>query len=472
MILKRFYDDFLAQASFLVGCERTRDAIVIDPNRSIETYTRAAAEARLRITKVTETHIHADFLSGCAELAAATGAEMCVSDMGNAEWHYVAPEKAGFRLLKHGDVIQVGSLKLEVVHTPGHTPEHIVFVVTDTTISDSAIGAFTGDFIFAGDVGRPDLLEKAAGISGTMRDGAAQLYHSLQSFARRPDYLQLWPGHGAGSACGKSLGAMPQSTLGYEKLANWAFNAKSEADFINRVLEGQPDPPRYFAEMKRVNREGVPPRTPMGLLPEISDTTLRELSSSGEIVIDTRSTDVFAEAHLPGSINVPLNKSFASWAGSIIPYGRDFYLIVDGPEEVRLAEARAALQLIGLDRVAGYASAGALERMAGSSQKLGSLPQMDVKTLHSMQGVQILDVRTQSEHSEGHIAGSIQLALQSLASHLDKLDPSKPVAIHCAGGTRSAIASSVLRANGFTNVTNVTGGFGAWAKAGLPVEKA
>ncbi len=472
MILKRFYDDFLAQASFLIGCERTREAIVIDPNRAIRTYTNAAENSLLKITAVAETHIHADFLSGAGELAENQNAQLCLSGMGGRDWGYAPRIDLKVRTLHDGDVISVGTLRLQVVHTPGHTPEHIVFLVTDTTVSNTVLGAFTGDFIFAGDVGRPDLLEKAAGLVGTMADSAAALYASVRRFSDLPDYLQLWPGHGAGSACGKSLGAMPQTTLGYEKISNWAFDAKDEEEFVQTVLAGQPDPPLYFARMKQMNRDGVPRRPAMGLLPELSDSKVREMGASGEIVVDTRSPDAFANGFLQGSINVPLNMSFVNWAGSVIPYDRDIYLIVDFPEETRLADARAALQLIGLDRVCGYASAGALDRMSGSGEPLSSMPQMSITELGNASGVQILDVRTSPEYAEGHIAGSKFLALQSLASTLVQLDPEKPIAVHCAGGSRSAIATSLLAAHGFKNVANVTGGFGAWAKAGLPVEKA
>ena len=470
MILKRFYDDFLAQASFLIGCEQTREAIVIDPNRQLETYTAAATAERLRIVKVAETHIHADFLSGAADLAALTAAEMCVSGLGGKEWTYTLPSAVKSRVLKDGDTLNVGTLTFEIMHTPGHTPEHIVFLVTDTTVSDQPIGAFTGDFIFAGDVGRPDLLERAAGISGTMREGAAKLYQSLQRFAKLPDYLQIWPGHGAGSACGKSLGSMPQTTLGFERLSNWAFNAKSEKDFVASVLEGQPDPPLYFARMKHMNRDGVPTRPALGLLPELSDSKLRELAVSG-VVVDTRMTDRFAQAFVPGSLNIPLNKSFVNWAGSIVPYDRDIFLVVDSPEEMRLLEARKALQLIGLDRVAGYASAGALDRMAQSGEELSTIPQADITRANELKNVRVLDVRTTAEYSEGHIPGAAGLALQTLVSTLDTLDPEQPVAIHCAGGTRSSIAASLLASRGFKSVTNLPGGFDDWVNAGLPVEK-
>ncbi|MBA2688046.1 MAG: MBL fold metallo-hydrolase [Gemmatimonadaceae bacterium] len=471
MILKRFYDEFLAQASFLVGCERTREAVVIDPNRNIRTYTDAAEDSRLRIAAVAETHIHADFLSGASDLAENQNAQLCLSGMGGNAWTYAPRIDLKVRTLQDGDVISVGTLRLQVLHTPGHTPEHIVFLVTDTTVSSEVLGAFTGDFIFAGDVGRPDLLEKAAGVAGTMRQGAEQLYESIQRFSELPDYLQLWPGHGAGSACGKALGAIPQTTLGYEKIANWAFNTKGKDEFVATVLEGQPDPPLYFAVMKRMNRDGAPKRPVRGLLPELSDSKIRELAASGEVVVDTRNTDAFAKGFLPGSINVPLNKSFANWAGSVIPYGRDVYLIVEAPEESKLAEVVAVLQLIGLDRVMGYASTGALERIAASGESFSFMPQLTVNDLANAMDLQILDVRTSSEHAEGHIAGSKSLALQSLASTFEQLDPARPIAVHCAGGTRSAIAASLLASHGFRDVANVTGGFGAWAKAGLPVEK-
>ncbi len=471
MILKRFYDEFLAQASFLVGCERTREAIVIDPNRAIRTYTDAADESRLKITTVAETHIHADFLSGSADLAENQNAQLWLSAMGGSEWNYAPRIDLKVRMLRDGDVLSVGTLRLEVIHTPGHTPEHVVFLVTDTTVSDQPLGVFTGDFIFAGDVGRPDLLERAAGAAGTMRDAAVSLYGSVQRFSRLPDYLQLWPGHGAGSACGKALGAMPQSTLGYEKMTSWAFNSMGQDEFVGKVLEGQPDPPLYFAGMKRLNRDGVPRADAAGLLPEISDSKIRELAALREVVVDTRSTEAFAQGFLEGSLNIPFNNSFLNWSGSILPYDRDLYLIVDSPEETVLGEARAALSLIGLDRVVGYASAGALDRMAGSGEPLATIRQMSAKELGDARGIQVLDVRTSAEHSEGHVPGSTSLALQLLASTLDKLDPSRPLAVHCAGGTRSAIAASLLASRGFENVRNVTGGFGAWTAAGLPVEK-
>ncbi|MBI4512851.1 MAG: MBL fold metallo-hydrolase, partial [Gemmatimonadetes bacterium] len=242
MIFQRFYNEGLAQASYLIGCEATGEALVIDPHRDAEQYVRAAEIQGLRIGHVTETHIHADYVSGTRELASRTGARIVLSDEGGADWKYGFTH--GAVLLRDGDSFVVGRIRIDVLHTPGHTPEHLTFLVTDTAGADRPMGAFTGDFIFVSDVGRPDLLERAAGYAGTMEAGARHLYRSIQQFKGLPDYLQIWPGHGAGSACGKALGAVPQSTLGYERLFNWALRVEDEDAFVGAVLADQPEAPR------------------------------------------------------------------------------------------------------------------------------------------------------------------------------------------------------------------------------------
>ncbi len=274
MLLKRFYDTKLAQASYLVGCQATGDALVIDPARDVTQYVAAVKAEGMRLAWVTETHIHADFLSGTRELAAASGARPVLSDEGGDDWRYPWAKDAGALLVKDGAVVMVGNVKVEVLHTPGHTPEHLCFRITDTAATDRPMGVFTGDFIFVGDVGRPDLLEKTAGHAGTMEAAARQLFASLQRFKAYPDWLQLWPGHGAGSACGKALGAVPSSTLGYERFANWALTTKGEPEFVREVLAGQPEPPAYFAQMKRLNRDGPPPR-PTARPPLVADSGLQ-----------------------------------------------------------------------------------------------------------------------------------------------------------------------------------------------------
>jgi hydroxyacylglutathione hydrolase len=316
MILERFYDDKLAQASWLVGCAATGEALVVDPHRDVEVYVAAAEAQGLRITHVTETHIHADFVSGARELAAATGARLYLSDEGGPDWRYAFAAEDGAVLLHDGDTFMVGNVRIEAMHTPGHTPEHLSFIVTDTAGADRPMGVFTGDFIFVGDVGRPDLLEKAAKVMGTMEAGARTLFRSLRRFAAQvPDFVQIWPGHGAGSACGKALGAVPQSTLGYERLFNWGLVEDDEEAFVRAVLAGQPEPPKYFAGMKRINREG--PRV-LGGFPRprhLQEARLVELMESGALVVDTRSAADYAVEHVPGTINIPLNRSFNTWAG-------------------------------------------------------------------------------------------------------------------------------------------------------------
>jgi hydroxyacylglutathione hydrolase len=474
MLLKRFYDTKLAQASYLIGCAATGEAIVLDPNRDVEEYIRAATAEGMKITRVTETHIHADFVSGSRELAQRTGAELLLSDEGDADWKYAFAEEADATLLHDGDTFMVGNLRFDVVHTPGHTPEHLSFVVTDTPATDKAMGVITGDFVFVGDVGRPDLLEKAAKVAGTMEAGARTLFQSLQRFKQLPDYLQIWPGHGAGSACGKSLGAVPTSTIGYERIANWGLAVEDENEFVRMVLAGQPEPPRYFAEMKRINKEG--PRILGGYRrPErLADSRLEAILAGGALVVDTRTAADYAARHVPGTINIPLNKSFSTWAGWLVPYDRDFYLLVNDACTHCIDEAAHDLAMIGLDRVAGYLGAEAIEVWARAGREVGAVPQMSVSQLSeqmSAGNVSVLDVRGHAEWEAGHLPDVENIPVGYLKDSLDEIPRDRPVVVHCQSGARSAIAASVLRAEGLTNVVNLTGGFAAWQAGGNPVER-
>ncbi|MGE3191059.1 MAG: MBL fold metallo-hydrolase, partial [Vicinamibacterales bacterium] len=349
MQVKRFFEPSIAQTSYLIGCAAAGEAIVIDPNRDVEQYLRAAAAENLAITHVTETHIHADFVSGGRELAQRTGATLLLSDEGDADWKYRFADEG--RLIRDGDRIRIGNVTVEAVHTPGHTPEHLSFLITDGAAADQPIAAATGDFIFVGDVGRPDLLEKAAKVMGTMEASARTLYRSLERFKKRDDWLQIWPGHGAGSACGKGISAVPHSTLGYERRFNWAFQAKDEADFVTGVLAGQPDPPTYFATMKRVNKEGPAILGGFAMPGRMDDHLLPDLLARGALVVDTRPATEYAAGFVPGTINIPLNASFVTWAGWLVRPEDDLYLIFGEGAEIRLAEAARALSLIGLDTV-------------------------------------------------------------------------------------------------------------------------
>ena len=297
MFFQHVYDKTLAQASYLIGCQKTGESIVIDPKRDVDTYLEIARQNGLKITHVAETHIHADFLSGSRELAALTGAKMYLSDEGGPDWQYQFPHEG----LKGGDVFHVGNLRFDVLHTPGHTPESISFLLTDVPASKAPVMLFTGDFVFVGDIGRPDLLEKAAGLKGTQDVGAREMYKSIQRFAGLPDYVQVWPGHGAGSACGKALGAVPSSTVGYEKIRNWALGyGDDEKGFVKYLLEDQPEPPRYFAMMKKLNKVDRPLLTEVPRPRKLSTAELKASIEKGIKVVDTRPKSDFAKGFIPG----------------------------------------------------------------------------------------------------------------------------------------------------------------------------
>ena len=462
MIFRRLYHDRLAQASYLIACEATRQAIVIDPLRDPSVYVEAAEFEDVRIACVTETHVHADFLSGADALARLIGAELKLSGEGDAEQASARIRRAGAKPLIDGDVISVGRVRLEVRHTPGHTPEHLIFIVTDEATSELPVGIVSGDFLFAGDVGRPDLLERAVGVAGSMQRSAEDLYRSLQSVRGLPDYLQLWPGHGAGSACGKSLGAVPQSTLGYELRTNWAFRIDDEQEFVRAVLADQPEPPRYFARMKQLNTIGAPP------LPDpvhADESMLRDRVRSGALVVDTRAPEAFIQMHLEGAISIPLGRSALTWAGSVLDPAREFVLLIT-PSEMHDADVVVRdLALIGYDRVLGALPATELETF--SPRRVVSIPYSQVTELTSGVGdATVLDVRSSAEWSEGHIPGAVNVPLAELTSRLSELRERQPIVTYCQSGARSTVAASVLRAAGIADVSNAEGGFDEWSRIG------
>ena len=473
MLLKRFYDDGLAQASYLLASERSDAALVVDPNRDVEQYIAAAEAEGLRIAHVTETHIHADFVSGSRELAQRTGATLYLSAEGGRDWRYGYAAESGAVLLKHESRIDVGEVAITALHTPGHTPEHLSFLVVDRLAAPAPLGMLTGDFVFVGDVGRPDLLERAANVQGTMVASARQLFQSLQLLRALPDHLQIWPGHGAGSACGKSLGALPQSTLGYERIANWAFHIADETAFVNAVLEGQPEPPPYFGEMKRINRDG--PRILGGWRrpQRIAAARVGELLAQGTLLVDTRPAADYAAAHIPGTINIPLNRSFTTWTGWLVPYTHDFYLLIDHARLDTLDQAVRDLAMIGLDRVGGYIDCDeetlAAWRSAGGA--LGSIKQITAQQLAEplRKGeLTVIDVRDPYEWDEGHLPGARNMPLGLLPARIAEV-PVGPLVMQCLTGSRSAIAASIVAARG-REVWNLEGGFAAWKTAGYPVE--
>ena len=471
MLLQRLYDARLAQASYPIGCAETGEAVVVDPNRDVDQYLRAAQAMGLRIAHVTETHIHADFVSGSRELAARAGAALYLSGEGGPEWQYAYARTDGAVLLHEGDEIRVGRVTLRALHTPGHTPEHLAFLVTDGAAATDPIAALTGDFVFVGDVGRPDLLERAVHRAGTMEQAARVLFRSLRRFEGQPDWLQIWPGHGAGSACGKGLSAIPHSTVGYERRFNWAFAVEDEAEFIRQVLAGQPDPPAYFGLMKQVNQAGP---APLGRLPRperLGPDRLEAVLRAGGTVVDLRTAAEYAAGHVPGTLNIPLNRGFTGWAGSLLAYDREVYLIAGDGAEAAALDAARELALIGLDRIAGWFDAGATGTSAGKPLVRSLQASAEEAAALARDGAVVLDVRSHAEWEAGHIPGAIHLPLATLTEGLDRLPAGRPVLVHCQGGGRSAIAASLLTAHGVVPVVNVPGGFSEWAAAGLPVER-
>jgi hydroxyacylglutathione hydrolase len=470
MIVIRLHEPAIAQSSYMIGCAAAGAAIVIDPTRDIGRYLDTAAREELRIAHVTETHIHADFLSGARELAQRTGATLHLSDEGDNDWKYQFASEA--TVIRNGDRIVVGHVVIDVTATPGHTPEHLTFLITDRAAADQPIAAVTGDFIFVGDVGRPDLLERAANIKGTMEQGARTLWHSLQAFNKNPDWLQIWPGHGAGSACGKGISEVPYSTLGYERRFNWAFRVSDEDAFVAEVLADQPEPPKYFATMKHLNKAG--PRILGGFTapPLLVDQSLHDLRARGALIVDTRSAGEYASEHLPGMLNIPLNRSFVTWAGWLLPYDAELYFVIDDLGESHRIELARQLALIGLDRVAGVFGADAVRRAAARGAAVETVPQITVSELArrvAAEDVQVVDVRSENEWRSGHIATALHVPLGYLPDRLNEIPIDRPVIVHCQAGKRSAIAASVLKRAGRARVVNLTGGIDAWVGAGLEV---
>ena len=457
MLFERIYDKTLAQASYVIGCQAKGVAAVVDPKRDVDTYIDFAAQNGMQITHIFETHIHADFLSGSRELAQLTGAKMYLSDEGGPSWQYEFPHEG----LHHGDKLALGNLVVEVLHTPGHTPEHISFLITDTPASEEPAMLLTGDFVFVGDVGRPDLLEQAAGMVGTQEVGAAQMYDSLSSFAQLPDYIQVWPGHGAGSACGKALGAVPMTTVGYEKIRNWAVKLLNDKSaFMEELLADQPEPPKYFAMMKKINKENRGLVTAVPKFPHLSQSEWTKHKSSARIV-DTRNFAAYAEGFLPSTINIANTGAFATYMGWLIGYEEPFILIAKESETEDLARK---LMRIGLDQHIGFITPEELKIWeADHLDRYQPVNYADVKKAVQEKSAQIIDVRGASEYKINHIPGALHLFYGTIANHLEPLSATEPIIIHCQTGIRAAIAHSLLMSKGYHNVKVYWGGMEDWA---------
>ena len=461
MYFQHVYDKTLAQASYFIGCQKAGVAAVIDPKRDVDTYLEIAKQNNMQITHIFETHIHADFLSGARELAAITGAKMYLSDEGGEGWQYEFAHEG----LKHGQQLMVGNLKIEVLHTPGHTPESISFLLTDTPASSEPVMLFTGDFVFVGDIGRPDLLEKAAGMVGTQDKGAEEMYQSINLFANLPEFIQVWPGHGAGSACGKALGAVPSTTVGYEKKRNWAFSyGTNKAGFIDFLLTDQPEPPKYFAKMKELNKVDRPLLTEVPTIKELSAAELKAAMDKGVKLIDTRNKQDFEKGFIEGSINIQGNNSFATWMGWFVTYNEPFILLA-APSQ--MDDLTRKLMRIGLDNILGFVDAAKINELANgvlSTSKMVSISDVKANTI-----AQVIDLRGAAEFNAGHIAGATNVFVGTLLQNLAKVPKDKPVIIHCQGGDRAAIGYSLLVKEGYTNVSNYSPGINEWIKEAQPL---
>jgi glyoxylase-like metal-dependent hydrolase (beta-lactamase superfamily II)/rhodanese-related sulfurtransferase len=448
MVEKRFYVEGLAHASYLIGAGG--EAAVIDPKRDVDDYLDAAEQEKLKIVAILETHPHADFVSGHLELAQKTGAKIYVS--------HLAPAKYERAATRDGDVIQIGPLEIEPMETPGHSPDSLSFLVKE---NGKAVSVFTGDTLFVGDVGRPDLRdaeEKPTRLADALYDS---LFHKLLAL---PDDVRVYPAHGAGSLCGRKISGAPFTTIGQEKLLNWASQINNREEFVRTMVENLPERPQYFAHDVEMNLNGGPPLSSLPSLRMLSEVDLFDMAKRGVSVIDTRSAPFFGAGHFPGSLNIGLSSNlFATWVGFFVPFGKEIVLVVGAAENA--TKARLELARIGYDNVLGYIEADSLARTRQLSQ-LG-VEELDFG-LRRGEAPQVLDVRTAGEWDAKHIEGAMHIPLPSLPRRAGSLGKDSRLAVICGSGYRSSIAASLLQAQGFSRVQNVMGGMGTYLETGVP----
>ncbi len=457
MYFKQFYLGCLAHASYLIGDQG--EAAVVDPQRDVEEYLEEAAKQGLTIRHVIETHLHADFVSGHREIAKRTGASIYFGAKANAEFDHVP--------VKEGDEIRIGNVMLRFLETPGHTPESISVVVTDKNESEQPYAVLTGDALFIGDVGRPDLL----GSRISAAELAGMLYDSLhQKFLTLPDSVKVYPAHGAGSMCGRNISNERSSTIGEQRKLNYALQPMSRNEFIGMMTTDLPEAPSYFSSDAQINRKGP---AIMENLPAPLPLTPQEvqLKSNDSVIVDTRPSDQFGVAHVPGSINIGLGGQFASWAGSLIPLNTPLIIVAENEE--RVLESRTRLARVGHENVIGYLAGGILAwDQAGFPT--ATTEQITVVELNERikekEVDQVVDVRRIGEWNSGHIREAIHIPLNTLSKEaLEKLSPDKNTAAICAGGYRSSMATSILEKLGYHKITNVIGGMNAWNSSQLEV---
>lgn len=459
MLLKHIYDEDLAQASYVIGCQAKGEALVVDPRRDVEVYLEIAKQNNMKITGVTETHIHADYLSGTRELAARTGAQIYVSDEGGPDWIYGDAFDDAVRM-KHGHQIVLGKVTVEAVHTPGHTPEHLSFLITDGAQADEPGFMLTGDFVFVGDLGRPDLLDEAAGGIDTRFLGAKAIFASLRDhFLTLPDYVQVLPGHGAGSACGKALGAIANTTVGYERTFAWwskYLAADDEQGFVDELLSGQPDAPAYFGRMKVQNRQGPALLGESSELVEYTaDQLAAELADDQVILVDTRHNTEVHQGTVAGSLNVPgLAKAATYGAWVYDPLTEDRPLVLLAQDADQAGAFRDHLVRVGIDATNGFiGSLNGLELVRPKVVQPQDVQDFD----HSM----LLDVRNKNEFTKGHLPGAQHLAGGRILWQLDQLPSDGTILSYCQSGVRNSVVASALRRQGH-DVAELDGSYAAW----------
>ena len=462
MHFKQFYLGCLAHASYLLGSDG--EAAVVDPQRDVDQYIAEAEAHGLKIKYVVETHLHADFVSGHCELAARTGAEIVFGRAARAAFPH--------RAVRESDEIRVGKVILRFIETPGHTPEGISVLVIDTEVSDEPQKVLTGDTLFIGDVGRPDL----AGSKGfTSEQMAAMLYDSLhQKLLKLDDAVEVFPAHGAGSMCGRNISKETSSTIGQQRRSNYALAPMSRDEFVSLMTEDLPPAPDYFSRDAEINRTGAPALDALPRPAALAPADVARLRREGNyVVLDTRPAAAFGAGHVPGALNVGLGGQFATWAGSLIRPDEKIILVAD--DEAKVDEAVVRLARVGLETVAGYLEGGTAA-WRGAGFEVATVEQISVEELRrrldAEPDLQVLDVRRAAEYEAGHVPGARLSTLASLSSDpLEGLDPARPVAVICAGGYRSSAATSLLAPRGFSKLSNVAGGTSAYVSAGFPVDK-
>jgi hydroxyacylglutathione hydrolase len=455
MKFEQYYLECLSHASYFVGDETTKRAVIVDPQRDISQYLAEAAEGGYTIELVIQTHFHADFISGHLELAKATGAKIVYSAVAQPEFEYVS--------VADGERYSLGEVTLEFIHTPGHTPESMTIAIYEHPNDTAPYGVLTGDTLFIGDVGRPDLL---ASIGFTQDQLAEMLYDSITNKIKTlPDSTKVFPAHGAGSACGKNLSTELVSTIGEQRETNYALGAPDKATFIELVTEGQPPAPEYFVYNAILNRQERALLDEEGMPEAMTFEQMQDARSKGAVLIDGRDSEEFARGHFTGAINIGLAGRYAEFAGSVIKPDVDLILMVDDGFEL---EGKVRLGRIGFDRVIGYLHEPlkAMLEHPDTVQGASRLTAVDfTERQRDLDNLQVVDVRNPGEVALGAIPNAVSIPVGQVPARLSELDPGRPTVVYCAGGYRSSVAASVLRNAGFADVSDIRGGYTAWSEA-------